>query len=89
MDISIFSLWMSKWRLKGIKCSEPHQSRRAALMSHDRNQDGFCEREGILPCSYFWLQEERAIRNVDEQMCSFIITSFLDLLMLSRHGRIP
>lgn len=60
-------------------------------MSCDGNQDIFCEREGSLPCSCFWLQKERAIRNVDEQMCfgSFIITSFLDLLMLSRRGHIP
>ena len=71
--------------------SETHQSRRAALTPCDGNQDVFCEREGSLPCSYFWLQEERAIRNVDEQMCfgSFIITSFLDLLMLSKRGHIP
>lgn len=61
-----------------------------ALVSCHGNKDIVCKGERSLPCSYFWLQEDRVTRNVDEQMCfdSFIISLFLDSLMLSRHGHI-
>lgn len=58
----------------------------AALVPRPGNKDIVWKGESSLPCSYFWLQEDRVTRNVDEQMCfgSFIIALFLDSMMLSR-----